>query len=129
MDLSEQVVSLEIAKRLKELGVSQRSIFFWSVNDKGENSYIISKKDVDTLTPLGVDLTLVSAFTVAELLEFIGNEYAVMLGPVGPSPLKYIAMWGNDDDYPVGDFNANTAADALSKVLIHLLENQLLTLK
>lgn len=75
MKLEEQVCSLELSKRLKELGVSQESYFTWVT---GEN--VLDKKAYAHLVsgvqdyPLGW-LDTYSAFTVAELGEML--PYAV----------------------------------------------------
>jgi hypothetical protein len=65
MKLENQVVSLELAKQLKELGVKQESIWCWTEfwGDKWE----ITFKDFAKLTQTGN----VSAFTVAELGEML----------------------------------------------------------
>jgi hypothetical protein len=40
MNLEQQVCSLELAKRLKELGVKQDSFFFWKRD--GSDSYLVA---------------------------------------------------------------------------------------
>src|SRR4051812_31893305 len=67
MKLEEQVVSLELAKRLKELGVKQESIFFWNVGHWDEPQLIAPSFMGSTgILPSGENY---SAFTVAELVE------------------------------------------------------------
>lgn len=56
MELSQQVVSLELAKKLKELGVKQESVFYWIIDVLG------TRYDL----PTGSN-SYWSAFTVGEL--------------------------------------------------------------
>ena len=61
MTLEQQVVSLELAKKLKELGCKQESYFWWDINGElthfgdGENS----------------DYAVERAYSVAELLNML----------------------------------------------------------
>jgi hypothetical protein len=62
MKLEDQVVSLELAKKLKELGVKQQSLY-----SHGKHGDIF--QPVDRLNPY----VLASAFTVAELGEILSD--------------------------------------------------------
>lgn len=59
MKLENQVCSLELAKRLKELGVKQDSLWVWV--DRLNNSTVCLSQQVQKLIPI------YSAFTVSEL--------------------------------------------------------------
>ena len=67
MKLEDQVCGLELAKKLKELGVKQESIFAWAeVNQGGNNwKYQVVQSDFQA------DCEYISAFTVAELGEML----------------------------------------------------------
>ena len=67
MNLEDQVCSLELAKKLKELGVKQESIFWWIEFVNGWELRFATFK-VPTLNDV------ISAFTVAELGEGLPDE-------------------------------------------------------
>jgi hypothetical protein len=127
MKLENQVCSLELARELKELGVKQESLFWWAF-DKKQNgnwgepndakySYLWDVTYSAGLMEINAEV-VVSAFTVAELGEMLKN-------------LKYISglpSWDGSNWVTIGhDFKASTEADARAKMLIYLLENNLLT--
>ncbi len=58
MNIEDQVVSLELAKKLKEIGVEQESLFYWA------SGSLLFFEEVDWS-----DADTYSAFTVAELME------------------------------------------------------------
>lgn len=62
MKLEEQVTSLELSKRLKELGVKQESFFNWN-NGKLESDHVMKNYN-------GYE-NCIAAFTVAELGELL----------------------------------------------------------
>ena len=66
MELIQQVCSLESAKRLKELGVKQESLFYWS-----DDILFFSRDLVIDEEYYGTHKNVYSAFTVAELLNEI----------------------------------------------------------
>jgi hypothetical protein len=43
MELSKQVASLDFAKRLKELGVKQESLFYWCKENKENPRFFIAE--------------------------------------------------------------------------------------
>ncbi len=67
MKLEDQVCSLELAKRLKELGVKQESLFFHQ-----RMCAIEDNKEYWALMYVAHGTDSVSAFTVAELGEILG---------------------------------------------------------
>ena len=71
MELKEQVVSLELAKKLKEIGVKQESLFWWDgyTNFEDEIKLEYGKPDF-----VAGDAMFYSAFTVAELGEMLPEE-------------------------------------------------------
>ena len=79
MTLEKQVCSLELAKKLKELGVKQESLFYWNILDgkPGINKYEVKNRKQFTEdgypgnTMVYKNVESYSAFTVAELGEML----------------------------------------------------------
>lgn len=111
MKLNEQIVSLELAKRLKELGVEQESLFMW--NQQGDLEYTDPKTWVGYTTDT-------SAFTVAELGEMLPMIY-FPVPDKGNGCLSW--LWVDGKGNKTWE---NTEADARAKMLIYLLENKLI---
>lgn len=124
MKLEDQVVSLELAKKLKELGVKQESLFEWSTTQNGQNISLH-----ETLLPSHRNFNSpyyksYSAFTASELWELLPktshdknshilSAFKMINQRVGYGPL-----------YSSGE----TLVEAMAKLLIKLLENKLITL-
>lgn len=80
MKLESQVTSLELSKRLKELGVKQESYFWWNIVDEK----LYSGREIEVFATDGYvegDVlwlsNFISAFTVAELGETLPSEIEV----------------------------------------------------
>lgn len=75
MKLSDQVCTLEQAARLKELGVLQSSLFWWTFG--GEKPAILYEDRVSQSTYLWIYCTQkpISAFTVAELGQMLPESF------------------------------------------------------
>ena len=130
MELKKQVCSLELAKKLKELGVKEESLFAYYGNAGNWHDTIVDMgmyKDVDDDFR---EYKLLPAYTVAELIEILGedfrwlkkrghNENTVWLAQARIHPIT-------SKDIKV---TAKTPQEALAKLLIYLLENNLLKLK
>lgn len=126
MKLEHQVVSLELSKRLKELGVKQESLFVWRICEP--NRYDLVGRDWHIAyweNGRSHNNKEVSAFTVAELGEML--EYATISGfeiayseamDLVPLQIKTVEM----------AHNLMTKPDIAAKMLIYLLENELITL-
>lgn len=134
MKLEDQVASLELSKKLKELGVKQESAFRWvwcngchlheGKNDPG----LCSSTDF-----LDSEKEFVAAFTVAELGEMLP---ATISFPHRGEDRQWELFCGKDDSPFCGYFNAqithhglfefqeyaDTEADARAKMLILLIE-------
>lgn len=120
MTLESQVISLDLAKRLKELGVKQESYFYWSEDYDPEDANNGGWWVIRYINPNEDNY---SAFTVAELGEML--------------PDAYISWRSIENDYrcdmldagSMGQLQfADTEADARAKMLCYLLENNLITL-
>lgn len=145
MKLSDQVVSLEIAKKLKSLGVKQKSFFYWkkigdefALSNVGSN--ILLKPDDIFGESLQYEsgVESFSAFTVAELGELLpaytninGDQckldlykYIILAGDV-----KYSAEYWvlHDHHYRLGaGFYEMNESEARGKMLIYLIENKII---
>jgi len=127
MELEKQVCSLDLAKKLKELGVKQESLFYhWQfVNeDTGRNIYAgISEWKRERKINGAYWVNIASAFTVAELGEWLpenildkgtivyykdGEQWYVETNPV-----SNVGLW------------EDTEANARAITLIYLIENKL----
>jgi len=136
MKIEDQVCSLELAKKLKELGVGQESLFHWEdcPNPKkyGHSEWEI-KNEWDThFVNSGWGP---AAFTVAELGEMLPYQ----IGEVDKDDEGWMQCWKDENGlwayqiimvgialkHIVRDKNE---ADARAKMLIHLIENKLITL-
>ena len=144
MKLENQVVSLELAKKLKELGVKQDSIFYWvkggstkeecpdckkaggiipecfycAGTGKGEvkqNYYLYSEQECSK----DIRSKDYSAYTVAELGEML-PPYTKSHYTASGKHFCYVP-----DDFKVLGQVAKTEADARAKMLIYLIENKL----
>lgn len=129
MTLEQQVVSLELAKRLKELGVKQESLHYWVrqgsyfcvgiKHEPGEPFLAPSKGPYDF--PFEC---LASAFTSSELGEMLKEhvnaiEYGFSHGAVD---------WHFYIEKIDEEVSAGTEANIRASKLIYLLENKLITL-
>lgn len=149
MELSQQVCSLELSKRLKELGVKQEAIIHWI-----ESPHIMQYSEVtqrheciETRTELSTGWYLPqdiigdwAAFTVAELvailplyLELIIDEDKEGYGIFRPKLWCGRCDFDGNDQYSwlvyYGNNHATyekTLADACAKMLIHLYEQGLM---
>ena len=135
MKLENQVCSLEHAKRLKELGVKQESYFKW----RSDGAEVIPahelREDYWAEFP--------SALTVAELGEllpekFTGEHAGWHLDIHKETMTDGLCYWLVDytEQQPCGSvmsyfdeiFADTTEADARAKMLIYLIENDLITI-
>lgn len=121
MKLEDQVCSLELAKKLKELGVTQKSLFhYWSRdNDYWSIVYgqLFNKNNPDAY----------SAFTVAELLSLLPGDVSI-----DETLYRLFIQKCEDGEYSVYydsshreecSFDDYSLVNALAKMLIDLIEN------
>ncbi len=140
MKLENQITSLELSKKLRELGVKQESLFYWTQEKtpKNPNLHEYGYKQIDMpwvcmyskQSELSASSVFeeYSAYTVAELGELL-PQYIVHDGLSCELQIIRSSVWrfyyggkilmtaGNDD----------TEANARAKMLIYLLENNLIT--
>ena len=133
MKLEQQVISLELAKRLKALGVKQESYCAWNVNSPdGDTSYAPTLRvrqygnTKDEVVMKGGKVTFsdlyYAAFTVAELGEMIGNtQNARFFRTNAGFGMEWAAMTDFHTEY------RKTEAEARGLMLAYLIENNLLS--
>lgn len=124
MNLEAQVCYLDLAKRLKELGIKQESLFVW--NDYSR-TYIGSGWEIDYRRECNGDGP--AAFTVAELGEMLPYYVEVNnSGTYGQLRIEKDGTGGWCVEYFDGEkFFENTEANARAKMLIHLIEKGIVT--
>jgi hypothetical protein len=130
MQLEQQVCSVELARKLKELGVRQNSHFWWS------RSWIETGNSLDwKVCRFGEtfnETTRCSAFTAAELGEMLPHDNASQRKDMrrkNPEGLlkQWTAYYLLEDGSKMVFERGNTEADARAKLLIHLIENKLVS--
>jgi hypothetical protein len=109
MKLEDQVCSLDLAERLKELGVKQESTLY-SCTDLGELTYSRDCSEAADAT-CGNHL---SRFTVAELGEMLPDNVQL--------PRRSAGKWTQFALSIIAD----TEADARAKMLVYLIQNKLI---
>jgi hypothetical protein len=146
MKLEQQVCSLDLAKRLKELGVKQESVFWWASFERKDNpgvypnglsiepEWTINNYDGGSFGRYQY-VKHFSAFTVAELGEMLPAQ--LHIEPSVEHPVHQFVMEKQFSQWhaayicagcmgKVGSQVADTEADARAKMLCYLLENKLL---
>jgi hypothetical protein len=124
-----QVCSFELSQELEKLGVKQNSIFYWRKYSLCKNTdlYYIPNKETDLLILSGKLEYNYSAFTVAELGEIL--PVGVDITKVWDRPKllvnKFWEIKFEGIDYIFEDKNI---VNAMAKMLIYLLENNLIKL-
>lgn len=145
MTLEQQVTSLELSKRLRELGVKQESFFGWYFpnEDKIRKD---EKWDAPNIQIVGSgnewawhDLQY-SAFTVAELgellpwyiesrfLEDADKWLEIQKDENADGSARWNISYQNETGEDLFEVFDSSEADARAKMLIYLLENKLITL-
>ena len=135
LSLEQQVISLELSKKLKELGVPQESQFY-HVNAKSLREHVFENEiwmiaHISQTTGMSKDWY--SAFTASELLNLLpcidNNEPQLIRGYLkGESQLTYCCRYGWEDDQNK-DFVDINPVNSIAKMLIHLIENNLINTK
>jgi hypothetical protein len=112
MELFQQLVSFKYAKILKDLGVKQKSLYWWGEDIDADDKpcAIISEWYIEGIT------TQYSAYSVAGLGKILPENSKSRL------PWKHEDRWYSDIDFSEGQ---KTEADARAKLLICLLKNNL----
>lgn len=141
MNLEKQVVSLELAKRMKELGFEQEGLFYWKEwnwENQGEpkttstGGWKIVGKGFPPYFPDGLEI---SAFTSSELGEMLPAKIRIEKDPTDilmfeftcyKTPYHYSCCYMCEERLNDKLFVADTEANARAKMLIYLKENNLL---
>lgn len=126
MKLEDQVCSLELAKRLKELGVKQESFAYWHKN----HASVKLRLDRDDLGTDWSDNQINSAFTVAELGEMLPMKVSGDFGflrwlRIARVPGRWVVGYVDEGAEFEFEESAETEADTRAKMLIYLIENRL----
>lgn len=114
-----QVSNLELAKKLKELGCKQESLYYWHTI----GGY------VEVVRAEIVSQRVASAFTVAELGKMLPEQChsgKTTSGTVAMNNGLWVSIFFDESKYPHKKEYADTEADARAKMLIYLLENKLI---
>jgi hypothetical protein len=131
MKLDNQVVSLDLAKRLKELGVKQESLCYWYFDEDDKEYEVLVAFAHRTPDDWHNPEPIFSAFTVAELGEmlplFVGS-FAQFHIVFNRDHHGWIVNYCDPKGEIEYEETADTEADARVKMLIYLLENKLIQL-
>ena len=137
MEIERQVCSLESAKKLKELGVKQESLFWWAQRKQvvirhppKEPTYYEPDLFMD-ISESGLKV-IASAYTVAELLYMLpdyiknrGNMLTLVKSDSGEWWVNY-PNHGGEGLCGLPEFVDISVCEALAKCLIYLTTNGLL---
>lgn len=118
MKLESQVTSLELSKRLKELGVKQESLFYWTKPHYEDNLPFVCWYEEKFVNGTK-NWEQYSAFTVAELGEKLE-------GLTMPYQVKNAGGYWYLNIPQIHEMGVKTEADARAKMLVYLLENNLI---
>lgn len=130
MRLEDQVCGLESAKRLKELGVKQESLFLWNETTLGNTPWLDrgEKKHFE-------EVITYSAFTIAELGEILPKEILfenniLKLGIwKNTNSNEWVIFYENENENEKEYIFIGNEVESRAGILIYLLENKLIKLE
>ena len=137
MKLEDQVCSLELALKLRELGVKQDSYFYYCYSKRCEQYFIYSQDELDNYDRRE-DLMVreYSAFSVAELgIILSSNKNLIIISDFsfyeGINKVMYSCAFEILDriEQPLTETSDEKESDARSKMLIYLIENKFVTVE
>lgn len=127
MTLETLVCSLPLAKKLRELGVPQKSVFYWDyISDDGNTGILLENDESDGI----------SAFTAGELGEMLPqtvdqeDEFSPYFLNIHQCTIPRGRCWqvrygtGKDGDNTIS-ITRDTLADSFATMLIYLIEKGL----
>jgi len=127
MRIEDQVCSLELSKKLKELGVRQESYFYWYDDTVAHKMYfagggLVGSKPIEKY----------SAYTASELgemlpMEVFKNDICFALAS-WKIPKGWRIFYGGNDFCLHGE-TEEKESDARAKMIIYLIESNLLSPK
>ena len=156
MTLESQVCSLELAKKLKELGVPQKTIFFWATDEELLHLPLMPNQYVDCSAYLASELgemlpqsyvTKSNLFQRTEKCEICGkNPHPSFEEMEVNAEFDWVRRLKHGDEifwqirYSYDDpsdgtkhymfsINGDTEADCRAKILIYLIENHLISVE
>lgn len=127
MSIEHHVTSLELSRKLKELGVPQTSYFYWWIDTYG----IVKKQRLECGKPHNPKngWTVCSAFLASELGEMLPNEIQAEPMGVNSGMLDCVKHDNGSWSYryiDVCERHADTEPDARAALLIHLIEQKII---
>lgn len=131
MNLESQAASLELSKRLQELGVKQESIFCYQDIENNNPSVFPRRFNLIDFRISSFD-ERIAAFTASELGEMLPET--IEIDEEG-EPVGYFTCHKIDNEWICLFSHSNliekdkSQSNAFAKMLIHLLENNLIDLK
>jgi hypothetical protein len=122
MKLEQQVCNLDLAKRLKDFGVKQESLFYWQFwPERRDDVMARFVRDMSSHR----EVQSVSAFTVAELGEMWGKAQIV---DFHDTYMKVMHLAPGQFNPMVAMHKVMTQPDISADILASLLGNKLITL-
>jgi hypothetical protein len=138
MTAEDQVCNPELAKKLRMLGVEQRSIWYWCEHmEASEAHHTVYELEWGAAPfPCAAEHDKISAFTVADLGGILPKvirceepRYLTITNHASPFDRRSIwyVYYERAEEAPDCKYGVEAAseADARAKMLIHLLENEL----
>lgn len=123
--------SLELAKKLKELGVEQESVFYWTGKALFSSGHALERLNGTrkiVIQPGQLPVDGFSAFTAGELGELLPEWFNSWREEEQKDDEKWFCWEDAKRTEKIEMQQAPTEADARGKMLIYLLENKLITL-
>lgn len=117
MKLENQVCSLELSKKLLTLGVNQNSLYYWQRCSMCDDDWQLSEGHAS-------DYLQCSAFTVAELGEML--PYYTFHTIISIRFFQFNLILPTENEDKLISFRDETEANARAKMIIYLLENNLI---
>ena len=127
MELEDQVCSLELANKLKKLGVKETHKFYWVEHSSMPGTFILLLSGCG-FSEYQLKREHCAAFTVAELLD--GMHDGIRLEKLSDG--SYGCEWPEKHFQAYNLYQPDqkwSAANACAKMKIYLLENKLITVE